>query len=494
MNEVPFASHEVVEWECRTWVADPHTGRWHKARHRFTAVVKERVLQGDACRVCAGFVIDDTNSLQTWFPEIAAELDDDELDPRALPTSRHNAKRREQADGHRYAELPWRCRHGHRWPATIANRVSSGGCPHCSPSGLSKEQIRLTAELAGLLRLVPPDRPDPRLPVGVPDFGSHRIAVPTHLRPAEFRNAKIEVDAIFAFDCHLIGLEYDGAFHHSGQRRDRLAFTRQKDFVLQQLGYLVVHVRLGKVPQLDSPQAIIVALDERASAHGAASAVARALEARLGRAVPRLHQYIRDGRATSADLAEQFITCVWGVKRPRAGTRKPEGTPRKQRQLRATPPTDDSLLTPASLPYRSPDSQGSTLRDYRCRCGTTVIGLVQADVTRGNTRSCGCLARKSKTVRRSSIPRSLAQEARRWAVERGIRVSVNGPVSARLIASYLLAVADAQNIPRDEHGLVAEEWVQEWARREGSRLLARGRLPEQTWYAFATAHGASFTP
>ncbi|MGX1855747.1 MULTISPECIES: zinc-ribbon domain-containing protein [unclassified Streptomyces] len=28
-----------------------------------------------------------------------------------------------------YATLPWQCRHGHRWEATVLNRVQGGGCP-----------------------------------------------------------------------------------------------------------------------------------------------------------------------------------------------------------------------------------------------------------------------------------------------------------------------------------------------------------------------------
>ncbi|WP_344917515.1 zinc-ribbon domain-containing protein [Streptosporangium oxazolinicum] len=491
-NELSFASHDLVDWECHTWAANPESGLWHKVTHRFSAVVKERALQGNACLVCAGYVIDDTNSLHTWFPEIAAQLDDDDLDPHTLPTSRHNATRKGGVElGKRYAELPWRCRHGHRWYATIANRVASGGCPDCSPSGLSKEQVRLTAELSGLLTLVQPDRSDPRLPDGLPNFGSHRIPIPAHLKPAEFRYGKIEVDAIFEFGGYLIGLEYDGAFHHSGKRRDRLAFTALKDRILLQLGYLPVHVRLGSVPELDSPGAVIVKLGERATAYEAATKVGQALVERLRRPVPGLTDYVRVGQAKSADLAERYIECVWGVKRPRASKRKPEGTPRKLRELRVTPPDAASWLRPAGPPYRSATRKGVTLRDYYCRCGNKAEALVQADVTRGNTRSCGCRAEGSKEVRHLQIPRAVTQEVRRWAAERDLNVPGNGRVSARLIASYLLCSADQKNLPRDEQGLVVEGAVREWALEEGIELLARDRLSEQIWYDFAAARGGS---
>ncbi|MGW7647083.1 zinc-ribbon domain-containing protein [Streptomyces bobili] len=45
----------------------------------------------------------------------------------------------------------WRChkRKHHRWEATILNRVLGNGCRWCSRSGISKEQVRLVAELDG---------------------------------------------------------------------------------------------------------------------------------------------------------------------------------------------------------------------------------------------------------------------------------------------------------------------------------------------------------
>ena len=491
-KEVSLASHEAVDWECRTWAVDPRTGRWYKVTHRFTAIVKERTLQGNGCLVCAGYVVDDSNSLLTWFPEIAAELDDDSLDPATLPTSRHNATRRAGGTAQeKYEKLPWRCRHGHRWSATIANRVASGGCPDCSPSGLSKEQIRLTAELATLIRLIPPNRPDPRLPEGVPNFGSHRIPIPPELRPEGFRRGQIEVDAVFELDNHLIGLEYDGSFYHSVKHRDRRAFTVAKDRILISLGYLPVHVRLGHVPDLDSPGAIIVKLDERATAYQAAKEVGLALEEKLHRRIPGLMAYIRDGHAKATDLAERYINCVWGVKRQRLSRRKSEGVPRKVRDLRATPPAPGSLLEPIGPPYRSPQNERIILRDYNCACGGEARGLVQAEVTRGNTRSCGCLANSARRQGRVKVPRITTQEARRWAAKQGIAVSNNGRVPAPVLASYLLKSANRIDLPVDEFGVLIESPVRDWATKEGMPLLARGRLPERVWIAYALAHGAS---
>lgn len=194
-SDITHAAHESVSWICRTWAVDPSTGAWQPVEQHFEAVVKERALQGDGCLVCAGSVIDDTNSLFTWFPEIADELDAADLDPSRLPTSQHNISRKHRAEAGSqgvYATLPWRCRHGHGWEATVLNRVQGTGCGKCSTSGMSKEQVRLVAELAGLIDLVPPASRDPRLPDDVPDFASHQLTVRPEHKPAHWRYKDIE--------------------------------------------------------------------------------------------------------------------------------------------------------------------------------------------------------------------------------------------------------------------------------------------------------------
>lgn len=255
VSDMKYAAHERVPWTCRTWAVDPANGSWRPVEHHFEAVVKERALQADACRVCAGYVVDDTNSLRTWFPEIADELDDPDADACRLPTTRHNVPRRQAAGeeyGGVYATFPWRCRRGHCWEATILNRVQGGGCPSCSLSGISKEQVRLVAELAGLIPLVPPGPTDPRLPDDLPDFSSHQLVVPPQHKPDHWRYKAVEVDAVFQLAVGIrIGVEYDGAFHHSIKRRDRRQYESEKGQVLvaADLLDLLVHVRLGDLPR-----------------------------------------------------------------------------------------------------------------------------------------------------------------------------------------------------------------------------------------------------
>jgi len=487
-SAVTHASHQTAPWACLTWVADPATGEWRKAAHRFDAVIKSRALQGDGCLVCAGYKIDDTNSLLTWFPDLAAEVDDPEHDPANLPTSIHNASQREQREGEGggvYSKIRWRCQHGHTWHSTILNRVQGGGCPQCSTAGISKEQVRLAAELAGLLELVPPDRPDPRLPEGIPDFGSHKIDIPTALKPAEWRYGQLEVDACFRHPCCLVAVEYDGAYHHSGARRNRVAFEVAKDGLLVELRYVPVRLRLGDLPELDSP-AIVCPVPERATPFEAARAVIEALETCYPGAISGAWGYIDAGSARHEDLAEAYIRAVWGEPSPR---RKPAraaacGAVPKERSLRATAPHPGSLLTPAGNPYRSAEPGGTTLRDYQCRCGAMLTGAVQSQVTSGNTRSCGCLAQNVRKRARTPIDRADTAAARQWAQQRGLPVSQNGRVTAQIVASYLLHSAGMTD-HLGAQGLLDETQVRAWAHHEGVPLLARGRLSEQAWLGYA---------
>jgi Probable Zinc-ribbon domain len=172
-----------------------------------------------------------------------------------LPTSAHNLSRaapqRDDSDSE-YATYPWRCQFGHRWKATILNRVQGADCQDCSTSGISKEQIRLVAELAWLMDLVDPGRPDPRLPEGVSNFASHKVTIPSPSKPAHWRYKDVELDVRFRLPSHrtILGMEYDGAYHHSNNLRERSAHEAEKSRVLAEAGVaaIVIHVRVGSCP------------------------------------------------------------------------------------------------------------------------------------------------------------------------------------------------------------------------------------------------------
>ncbi|MGI5158916.1 zinc-ribbon domain-containing protein [Microbispora sp. CA-102843] len=484
VKEITYASHDKVPWVCRTWAVEPLTGRWYKVDHHYEAVIKERALQGDGCRVCAGYVIDDTNSLVTWFEEISDQLDDPNIDPHKLPTSKHSASRSdlvEREGGDVYATLPWRCRHGHQWNATILNRVQGGNCPKCSRSGISKEQVRLVAELSGLMELVPPVPPDPRLSEGVPDFASHQIKIPLRFKPAHWRYKAVEVDAVFRLKHSgmRIGIEYDGSYHHSSKLRDRQAREIEKSDVLVQAGILdlVVHVRVGDLQPLEAPHALSVSVPEQSTPYEQACAVATALEARFPGAIPGLGDYLAGGRAQRQDHADAYILATWGELRPPRPKRE-RATPRPRR-LKSTEPHRDSLLVPKGDPYRNPSRPDQIIRDYRCQCGRTTTA-VQSQVTSGNTRSCGCLQDQAKRQPRPVISRTDTSAAREWARSLGIAIGSSGRVPDRVTASYWLHGAGHLQLLGPDL-LLQEKLVREWAHATSRPLGARGRVPGELW-------------
>jgi len=499
-HEVSFAAHDSASWVCRTWAVNPDTGEWHQVQHHFDAVIKERSQQRDGCLVCAGYVIDATNSLLTWFPELADQLADDSVDPATLSPSIHNASRRtiSETDGpNAYMKLPWQCRHGHLWRATVLNRVQGGDCPDCSNSGISKEQVRVVAELAGLMMLIPRQPRDPRLPDGATDFASRKITIPSALKPQHWRYKAVEVDAIFRLPsvAKVVGVEYDGAFHHSSKLRDRSTYESEKSQVLVKAGELdvLVHLRLGDLPSVDSAHAIVVVVPERATAFEAALAVALAVEERFPASIPGLAAYRAAGSAQYQGAADDYIMATWGELRP--PRRRPErSAERKPRRLRATEPHSGSRLTPVGEPYRNPEDSTQVLRNYRCSCGNSnLIPLVQSAVTSGNTRSCGCLQTAAKAKPRPVIDRDETRSARAWARERGHKVGDNGRVPERIIASYRLHQAGMQD-ELSEDGLIETRRVEQWARSTGRSLGAKGRLTAGVWLDYVAGrfgHGSS---
>ncbi|MGI5454330.1 zinc-ribbon domain-containing protein [Streptomyces sp. CA-249302] len=490
-SDITHASHERVPWICRTWGVDPSTGVWQPVEHCFEAVVKERALQGDGCLVCAGYVIDDTNSLFTWFPEIADELDAPDLDPRRLPTSQHNISRKHVAEaGNRgvYATLSWRCRHGHGWEATVLNRVQGTGCGKCSTSGISKEQVRLVAELAGLIDLVPPESRDPRLPAGAPDFASHRLTVTPEHKPAHWRYKDVEVDAVFHLPHGVrVGLEYDGAFHHSTRQRDRRQYENDKGLVLVAAGLLdlLIHVRIGDLPEMEAPHALIVAVPERAAAYQQAGAVASALSARVPWGVPGLDAYLTGGTARHQAAADAYITAVWGELRPPRRKPKKAGPP-TPRRLSPTAPHTDSLLSAVSGPYRNPEKPDEIVRDYRCDCGNPeIFTAVQSQVASGNTRSCGCLATQARQRPRPAVSKAETHAVRTWAQQRAIAIGGSGRVPDQVTASFRLDRAGRDDLLGPD-GLLDEARVREWAVSAGRQLGARGRVTGELWLGYST--------
>jgi len=100
-------SHEKVTWRCA------------QCTRRWPASIKSRArrTKPSGCPYCAGCLPTETNNLKVNYSAIAAEWDDENngtLRPEdVLPCS--------------HQKVWWKCRNGHSWEATVANRTAKNG-------------------------------------------------------------------------------------------------------------------------------------------------------------------------------------------------------------------------------------------------------------------------------------------------------------------------------------------------------------------------------
>ncbi|MBT2417324.1 MULTISPECIES: Lsr2 family protein [Streptomyces] len=322
----------------------------------------------------------------------------------------------------------------------------------------------------------------------MPDFASRRLIVPPEHKPAHWRYKDVEVDAVFHLPHGVrVGLEYDGVFHHSARQRDRRQYENDKSRALVEAGLLdlLVHVRIGDLPEMAAPHALVVAVPERAAAYQQASAVAAALSARFPEAVPGLDAYLNGGTARHQAAADAYITAVWGELHPPRRKPKKAGPP-TPRRLSPTVPHADSLLSPVSEPYRNRERPDEIVRNYRCQCGNPeIVTAVQSQVTSGNTRSCGCLATQARQSPRPAVSKTETQAVRAWAQQRAMAIGGSGRVPDRVTASFRLYQAGREDLLGPD-GLLDEARVREWAVHAGRRLGARARVTGELWLDYST--------
>ena len=115
----PDLAAQADGWDPTTLKA--HSGKkvgWRcESGHRWTATVDGR-SRGSGCPVCSNnIVLAGYNDLATTNPDLAAQADG--WDPTTLTA--HSGKK-----------VGWRCKKGHEWDATIADRSAGRGCPVCS--------------------------------------------------------------------------------------------------------------------------------------------------------------------------------------------------------------------------------------------------------------------------------------------------------------------------------------------------------------------------
>ncbi len=287
---------------------------------------------------------------------------------------------------------------------------------------------------------------------------------------SHWRYKDVEVDAVFHLSHGVrVGLEYDGAFHHSARQRDRRQYENDKSRVLVEAGllHLLIHVRIGDLPEMVAPHALVVAVPEGATAYQQASAVASALATRFPEAVPGLNTYLNGGMPRHRAAADAYITAVWGELRPPRRKPKKVGSP-APRRLSPRAPHADSLLSPVSEPYRNPEDPDEVVRDYRCDCGDPgIFTAAQSQVTSRNTRSCGCLATQARQRPRPAVSKTETHAVRAWAQQRAMAIGGSGRA-------------------RPGRGCSTRRVFASGAVSAGRQLGARGRVTGELWLDYST--------
>lgn len=458
---ISYGSKAPIRWWHQVPAVRPETGEWYLATHTWQQSPKSRtgtrVMNGktvgiNGCRVCNSDEADDTNSLAAWYPEIAEQwlLAPDGRTPDNTPVGSKIV-------------VWWRCtadRTHDTWPAPPNRRTTKAlrsGCNQCSKNVSAKA----TALFHELRRFLP--ELELEAPIPLPPEPGRR-----------FRGARVDM---WEEPLKLV-IEFDGWKAHGPHGwRDRADDDAAKTDRLTRAGQTVIRVRgdLDPIGQHD------VVVGSGWSAWKTAVAVLLRIRQLELHALPDLDAYLARGTEGAAIDTERAL--LGKLYQPRR-LPKPPSTPALPRVLTATAPHPDSQLTPVGAPYRDPEGRGQTRRDYECRCGTPATGIVQADVTRGNTKSCGCLAATTRRTPSARPPREDTRAAREWARAAGLSLNANGALPARVLASFLMYRSGHGNqLPAS--GLLAEADVRQWAEAAGMMLAARGRLTSQTWLAYA---------
>ena len=95
-----------------------------KCGHEWETTPANRVIHNSGCPYCAGKkVLLNFNDLATAHPEIASEWH---------PTKNGKLTPEMVTTGSSKKEIWWKCKYGHEWKSTVANRTRGNGCPYCA--------------------------------------------------------------------------------------------------------------------------------------------------------------------------------------------------------------------------------------------------------------------------------------------------------------------------------------------------------------------------
>jgi hypothetical protein len=253
-HQVTLRSNKKVWWRC-------------SRGHEWQIGIDVRVHNG--CPYCANKAVCADNCLATTHPEMAAQWD----------TERNGERTPRDVTAGSNTPVWWRCPidQEHRWekPPSFRTGPRSYGCPFCVPVQWSKTELRLAAELACFTDV----RTDQRLQLG------RRIVLPDILLPAL-----------------RVAVEFDGSAWHATAADD--IRDARKSAQLEQLGYRPIRLREEPLQVL---RPLDVAVPADATPHQLAVATLTTLRNTFGVDLPRLEEYVEEGREWGQAAAEEAI-------------------------------------------------------------------------------------------------------------------------------------------------------------------------------------------
>ena len=188
-------SHKKVWWKC------------DKAEdHEWEAIIATR-SKGNNCPICSGYKVVKSNSLLFLNPKLSKEW--------------HPTKNKELTPSNMLAssgkKVWWKCDKGldHEWVSSIYNRNNNlRGCPFCSLTPQSRQELTITFELKKLFKNI-----DPK---------GFKTKLDGRLRSIDIFIPKLNL-------C----IEFDGSYWHKGKRE----LDKIKSEMIFEEGFSLIRVR-----------------------------------------------------------------------------------------------------------------------------------------------------------------------------------------------------------------------------------------------------------
>ena len=171
--------------------------------HEWETKIQHRV--NGKCPICSGQKVVKSNSIVTTHPEITKEWHPTKNNINPLTVGKGSEKK-----------VWWKCLNGknHEWQSKINNRTNGNGCPYCTLTPQSREELIITHELTTIFKGINPK--------------GFKTRVKGKLRSID----------IYIPDLKL-GIEFDGNYWH----KDKRALDKLKTEELEAEGFNIIRVR-----------------------------------------------------------------------------------------------------------------------------------------------------------------------------------------------------------------------------------------------------------